>query len=39
MSTDTPANTLPNPSEQAAPEAPVLERRDEQGGAKFKRSI
>ncbi|GHA89479.1 hypothetical protein GCM10009069_10750 [Algimonas arctica] len=39
MSTDTPTNTLPDPSAKAAPEAPVLERRDEQGGAKFKRSI
>lgn len=31
--------TLPNPNAKAAPEAPVLERRDEESGAKFKRSI
>jgi len=39
MTNDSLAKTLPDLNAQDAPEAPVLERRDEQGGAKFKRSI
>jgi flagellar motor switch protein FliN/FliY len=40
MTTETPTNTLAQPTAaQPGPDAPVLERRDEQGGAQFKRSI